>query len=378
MVASCVEPRAGLDASVGPDAAVIDAPTTDFGSPVTLSDPASSAFAPVLAQRAGRVVIAWHEFPAGATASRLMITTIAQGSVGPVRIVPETFTGAKRPSLAATTGGFVLAWQAMDAGTERVRSIDLDAEGVLIGAPTTIGAGAMARVAARGDDVAWAWTDGASHWFARRGPAETVSATQVGTVLQSQGLVNFPRIALAADGKLVLAYRDGGPESTDLEVLIVTRAPGAAFTAPVNVSHSTGLLSDDISVAAEPNGTIDLVWVDQDANVDAFEITSATRSPAGVVSSPTKLSMLGSSSWTPSVASGMAAVWHVGPPGGGELWQSSAGSPARAILPGERGGMVAVMRDLDALHLAYSTVGAPRQIRYTRMPQTTVLAAPQR
>jgi hypothetical protein len=368
VIAACGDNgRAGADAAV--DTAV-DAHVPSFGAPVTLSDPANQSFVPVIAARAGRVVIAWHDFPAGGGESRVVTRTSIDGTLGPIVPIVETLAGPKRPTLAATASGFVLAWDAVDAGTAVIRSVDLDADGHAIGAPITISAagvaGSFVRVAAHGDDVAWAWTDGSAHFFARRGPVETVAAKPVGTTLLAGGLLNFPRIAITSTGVLLLAYRDGGAQPADWDVLLVIRQIGGTFQGPLNVSRSTGLLSDDISLAIEPDDTLDLVWVDQNPdNVNAFEVDHATRDGAGLISVPTVFGTQGMMTWTPSVVPGLSAVWHSGGSAGGDLWLATAGGAPQPILPGEQGGSVALARaEDDSLHFAYGTLGTPRQVRY--------------
>lgn len=359
--------RAEIDARL-PDAT----PPPRFGAPTTLSDLANASFSPAIAARGNVVVVAWHDFPPAG--SRVVTLAIAGGVVGSIEPLPDTFTGGKRPSLAVTTDGFVLAYEATDpAGpTTVIRTIDLDADGHAIGSPTTVSAagapGVVARVAAHGDDVAFAWTDGTAHYFARRGPVETVAATPVGTTLLSGGQLNFPRIALTSTGELLLAYRDGGTETTDWDVLLVAKPPGAPFGAPVDVSNTPGLLSDDISLAVEPDDTLDLVWVDQDPiDVNSFEVDHATRTATGTVSSPPdRFGAQGLWAWTPSAIAGPTAVWHTGAGAGGQLWLAVDGGAPTPILDTETGAMVALTRDAaGTLHLVYVRPTTPRQLAYS-------------
>ena len=160
----------------------------------------------------------------------------------------------------------------------------------------------------------------------------TVAATPVGTTLLAQGQLNFPRIALTSTGELLLAYRDGGTDTTDWDVLLVAKSPGAAFGAPVDVSNTPGLLSDDISLAVEPDDTLDLVWVDQDPiDVNSFEVDHATRTAAGVVSPIDRFGTQGLWAWTPSAIAGMTAVWHTGAGAGGQLWLAAGGGAPTAL-----------------------------------------------
>src|SRR5262245_38308921 len=97
-----------LDAPPAVDAPP-DAPPT-FSAPITISDPANMSFVPAIAWRAGKVVVAWHDFPAGGGMSRVVTTTIVNGVPGPITPIADTAVGPKRPTLAATTSGFVLAY----------------------------------------------------------------------------------------------------------------------------------------------------------------------------------------------------------------------------------------------------------------------------
>jgi hypothetical protein len=367
-VAIVIAAAACGDNALAPDAArsdaAVDAHVAAFGAITTLSDPANASFVPAIAWRAGRVVVAWHDF--AGSASRVVTRTIVDGNAGPIAVIPETLAGPKRPSLAATASGFTLAYDATDSTGAVVRAIDLDADGNAIGAPLTIGGGAMVRVAAHGDDVAWAWTTGSAHFFARRGPVESVPATAVGTTLQSQGLLNFPRLAVTASGTLLLAYRDGGATPDAWDVLLMIRQTAGPFAGPLNVSRSPGLLSDDIALAMEPDDTLEIVWVDQDpVDVNTFEVTHATRAASGLVSAPSRFGTQAAWSWTPSVAQGPAAAWHTGQGAGGDLWLSIANGPPQQILAGEQGGMVALAHGDDgSLHLAYVSTASPRAVRY--------------
>lgn len=353
------------------DAAALDARIPVWSAPQTLSEPANSSFVPAIAARAGVIVVAWHDFPAGGGASRVVTRAITGDSLGPIEPIAETFTGPKRPTLAVTTTGFVLAWDAVDAGVSVIRTIDLDAAGQAIGTPVSVSApgvsGLVPRIAADGDDVAFAWTDGTQHFFARRGPAETVAAMPVGTgTLLAGGILNFPRIAITSDGVLLVGYCDGGPGSEDLEVLLVIRQIGGTFLGPLNISRSPGLRSDDLTLAIAPDDTLDFVWVDQDpVDVNDFEVDFATRTPAGTISVPGRFGTQGQQAWTPSAVSGLTAAWHTGGGAGGELWLAEAAGPPQAIpTGGELGAAVGLARADGALHVVYVTPAPPRQIRH--------------
>src|SRR5260221_4415677 len=116
---------ASIDAAIAD--VEIDAAVATWAPPVTVSEPANASFVPAIAARGTRVVIAWHDFPAGGGASRVVTRTITDGTLGPIVPIVETLTGPKRPTIAATASGFVLAWDAVGT-TNVIRAIDLDAD----------------------------------------------------------------------------------------------------------------------------------------------------------------------------------------------------------------------------------------------------------
>jgi hypothetical protein len=369
VLAGCGSPtQVAIDAADPP----ADAHVPSFGAAVTLSDPANISVVPVIACHGDRIVVAWHDFPAAGGPTRVLTRAIVDGIPGAIVVVPETLVGPKWPAIVATTSGFVLAWAATDNGTSVIRSIDLDADGQPIGAPVTISAtgaaGLIPQVAAYGDDVVWAWTDGTAHLFARRGPVETVAATPVGTTLLSGGIQNYPRVAITSTGVVLLAYRDGATTSA-YEVQLMIRQVGGAFAGPLDVSRSTDLSSDDIGLAIEPDDTLDIAWVDQDpVNANAFEVTHATRTPAGLVGAPGRFGSQNDWSWTPSVTPGLVTAWYTGMSFlGGPMWFANGPtSPPEPILAGEQASAIGLARCADdSRHLAYSTTSTPREVRYS-------------
>jgi hypothetical protein len=329
-----------------------------FAEPVTLSDPAYNAFVPVVAAHPGHAIVVWHEFPPGQGA-RIAYSLVENGIAGPAAALAEPFSGAKQPSVAATSQGYVLTYSANDGMMDVIRAVRLDIDGAILDGPVTISApgavGAMPRVAAAGDEEAFAWTDGSAHHFARRGSLETLEATPVGTSLQSGGILNFPRVALTPDGTSYLAYRDGGADTIDWEVLLVTRPAGQSFGLPANVSKSPGLLSDDISLALEVDGTLDIAWVDQDGeDVTTFEVEYAARSPDGEVTAPARYGEQGLWTWKPAVVRGLASVWYTGTLSG-PMYFGAPGLAPTPILPAENVGHVAMaLGEEGTYHLAFA------------------------
>ena len=343
-------------------------PGAAFGRPVGLSDPLSTAFMPSAAANGRAVLIAWQETVRGG--SRVAYAVAVDGCVAEVRYVDDELPSPRRPSVAATSSGWVLAYEAQKPPRPVVRSVHLDLEGRVVSAPETISApGAVAsrvRVAARGDDVVYAWTDVVGHHVARRGPVETLPPTAVGERLKSAGLVNFPRLAIDDRGTILLAYRDGGPERTDFEIRLVTTDVGGPLPRPANLSRARGLMSAAVALAMEADGRLRLVWVEQDAQrPDTFEVVHATYTGVGSVAEPTRFATLGQASFKPSVVAGLATVWQVGTVRSGELWFADGpGQPVR-ILRDTVGGMTALAEDADGdLHLAFVDLSDPPRLRY--------------
>ncbi len=360
---------AGSDASDASDAG------SAFGASVVISDPANASFVPCIAARAGGAIVAFHDF--AEAGSRIVYSMVKNGMPGSLmELSAATLSGPKRPWVAQTPSGYVLAYQASDGTSDVVRAVELDADGAVTSGPVTISTpgseAAMPRVATNSSgEEAFSWTDGSAHYVALRGPGENLAATAVGTTLLSGGLLNFPRIALDDSGRLFLAYRDGGATSGEWDVLLVVRPANGSFSAPVNVSNSPGLLSDDISLAMEPTGALDIAWVDQDPqDVNAFDVDYARREPGGNLSPVLTYGKQGLWTWAPIVVPGAISAWATGPQAFGPMYLGVPLAAPAPLLPGETGGQVALARDptSGALHFAYEDTATPRQIHYAYAP----------
>src|SRR5205823_5276011 len=148
---------------------------------------------------------------------------------------------------------------------------------------------------------------------------------------------------------------------------LAVRPPGGLFGAEVNVSQSPGLLSDDLALALEPDGTLDLVWVDQNHfDVTTFDVTYATRAPSGTLSPPDYFGAQGLWAAVPSVAPGLIAAWRTGV-ARGPLWLATAQKPPQPIASTTEAGQVALARGPGGeLHLAF-TDGMPSTVKYAWM-----------
>jgi hypothetical protein len=360
---------AGADAGV--DAGMTCAWFVDAGTPfgelAMLSPEDGGAFSPSVAARDGEALVVWHQFDEGAR-THLALVHIAQGCVGPVQTLAEPLGDPKRPSLAATASGYALAYEATDPSGIVIRAVDLAPDGTIASGPITLTTagetGEMARVAAQGDQVAYAWTDGNGLFFALRGPDESVGATPLAVTVQQTGLLTNPRIALAPDGTLYLTYRDG-PQASDNEVYVLTRPKGGAFGAAVNVSQSVGLDSDDPAIAVRDDGSVDLAWAEEDpVQVQNFEAVHAHLDASGW-SAPALYGAQGGQVRAPALLPGLAAAWNLGGSGLGPFyWDDGSGAPV-AIFPSVSGNAAALARGPDgATHLALVENAQPRHVRY--------------
>jgi hypothetical protein len=371
--------NAGALPDAGPTDASDDAPDTaadagsvDFAIPNVLSNLANQSFVPSVAARAGGALVAWHDFEGGD--SRVVYSVISGTLPGPLTpLSAETMAGPKRPWVAVIPSGYAIAYQAFDGSVDVLRVVELDPDGNVTSGPDTIspaGASIAApRMAAAGNQQAFAWLSAGAHHFALRG-TENVAPTPVGTTLLAPSQLNIPRIALDASGQLFLAYRDGGTQTSDWDVLLVTRPAGGSFGAPANVSKTPGLLSDDITIAAASDGALDIAWVDQDpVNVSAFEMLHAEVPPGGVPSAPAAYGKQNLSAWTPSNIPGGAAVWSTGAAPFGPMFYSTKTSAPVPILVGTDGGQTSLAQGPDGtLHIAYVDTSTPRRVHYSHSP----------
>ncbi len=375
--ASDVQPSdTGADATAAdavpdmePDAGADPCPADpEFVAGPRLSDPEERAFSPTVATRRGASLVAWHQ--AGGGTSQLVYVVLRGGCVGEVQVLDEPLANPKRASAASTTDGFVLGYQANNGEHDVVRAVWLSAEGDVLGAPETISASdriaAVVSVAARGDDVAFTWTDSQTHYFARRGPVETVEAREVGTVLTTRGLIITPHIGIAADDSLLLVYTDG-PRLDVRDVLLVERPVGGDFGPARNVSGTPDLLSSDVVVASLPSGDLEIVYVEQDADVvETFEVHYARRTADGDLTAPARFATQRSVAWQPSVAAGPVAAWHIGGISSGPLHVADGAEPEH-VLPGTNGGFATVgIEPSGALLLAFVDTETPPGLRLAR------------
>lgn len=367
------------DAGVGPDAGpAVDAggacpisalPGTPFGPDAILTDPAGACFAPAVAALTGEALVVWHD--ASSSGTRIAYALISSGCVGPIQALPETLSNPKLPQVAATTSGFTVVYQATDGAASVVRRVDLASDGSVLTAPRTIStpgtSGEMPHVAASGDDLLFAWTSGSAFYFATSGPSEAVAATPVGNTVQDPVLTVFPRLALAPDGTSFVGYCDGPPggeQNWDAELL--ARSRGGSFGGPIDLSNSPGLFDDQLALAMEPGGTLDVVWVAQSPiDVTTADVVYATRAMDGTLTAPNPFGIQGSMAWFPAVAPGLLTTWYLGNGPGGQLYFSGGAIAPAAIVPGTVAAAPAIALGPDgAVHLVFHDTQSPQQIHY--------------
>jgi hypothetical protein len=339
-----------------------------FGRPAWISDPRVSAFTPAIAAREDRVLISWQETAEGL--NRVAYAVAENGCVGETRIVEDELPNPRRPAVVATDSGWVLAYEAQEVPNPLIRSIELSPEGEVRSGPETVSAlgevASRVRLAARGNDVVYSWTDVSSHYIARRGPVETLGPTPVGARIEATGLINYPRIALGENGTIYLAYRDGGPQRSDFEVKLHVRKVGEPFGEALNISQSERQMSDDVALTVDPEGRLSVVWVEQDADkVEHFEVVYATLDESLEIGPVRHVGDLGMIAFGPSVTRDLAVAWHAGTPRFGRLFFSKGSDKPEEIMPGIIAGSVSLVQDVrGAYHLAFVQASDPPRLRY--------------
>lgn len=324
---------------------------TNFGSGLAVSPLGRRAFTPAVAARPDGAIVAWHD--AGEDGADLRYAVLIGDCLVAQHAVAdelESLGAPKRAAVAATDAGYVLAYQAMDNEVSVVRALWLSPTGEVLRGPESISdatrSAAMTSIAAQGDDVAFAWTDSQTHYFARRGPVEEVLAKPVGSQLIALGLINTPHIAIVSNGGLALAWSDGGPNSENRDVLLAHRELGGEFGASQNLSQTPTYMSTDVDVYADSDGSLDVVWAQMDSErVDQFEVEHARRDPSGQLGGVQRYGQLQSVAWSPSAFEGGGAVWHLGGPAGGQMvFAETPGADPQPILGEIQGGQAQLAR----------------------------------
>ncbi len=148
------------------------------------------------------------------------------------------------------------------------------------------------------------------------------------------------------------------------------RPRGGAFGAEANVSNTPGLLSDDVSLAIDADGTLQIAWVDQDpVDVNSFEVNHATRAPSGALSAPALYGQQSQWSWTPSVTPGGAAAWRTGAGARGPLFFATPASGPQPTLAPRDVALLSLARAPGGdYHLAFTDGASPPVLFYSFQP----------
>ena len=120
----------------------------------------------------------------------------------------------------------------------------------------------------------------------------------------------------------------------------------------------------------EPDGRLRIAWAEQNAErVSAFEVRHAflDREDGGGwrLGGRSASDVPGLMSFKPSVAAGLATVWHAGNVMSGPMFFSLGSARPERILPDYRGGMTALQSGPDdSFHLAFVDTEQPPRLRY--------------
>lgn len=155
----------------------------------------------------------------------------------------------------------------------------------------------------------------------------------------SVGESKRPAVVVGVDGALHVVWEDQAPGNW--EVFYASKEAGADWTPPTNVSNSPGG-SFRPAVAVGPDGSVHVVW--HDDTPGNYEILYATKAPGGKWSAPINISNSSGSSYWPSMAVGadgsVHVAWHDDTSDNWEILSASRGpdglwSPATDISGSE-------------------------------------------
>lgn len=286
------------------------------GTTVRLTGSGGPVVSSAVAVRDDTLVVAWNEVEERGSWG-VWLAAVRDSRPRPSIRIDEALERPRRPAVVATGHGFLVAWEAEAAHGTVVRAAELDSNLHVTRPPWTVSApgkvAARVSVAAAGDDLAFAWTGPDGFRVSRTGAVESFGPTVVGHSLQSPGLTTPPHLELTEDGRMLLAWIDGGPESYNRDVLVSERKTGGSFTSPVNVSRSPDLLSIDLDTYLDRDGALNLAWIQQVPDrVDRFAVARARRLPDGTVTEPRLVRDQRPAAWRPQVGAGLRVVWHSG------------------------------------------------------------------
>jgi len=144
-----------------------------------------------------------------------------------------------------------------------------------------------------------------------------------------------PTLAVAPDGSTTAIWRRS--DGTNTIVQASTRAPGGAFGAPVNLS-AAGQDAGGESLAVAPDGTTTAIW--QRYNGTNYIVQASTRTPGGAFGAPIDLSAAGQHATSPAMAVALDGTTTA-------IWKRNITVQASTRAPG---GAFGAPVDLSAAH----------------------------
>ncbi|MFQ5430369.1 MAG: hypothetical protein ACE5E1_08680 [Phycisphaerae bacterium] len=216
----------------------------------------------------GSFVVVWKVKVSGTVENVLARRYTASGTPIGAEFQVNTGTGKnKKPSVGvSSTGAFVVVWENKDSGDVLMRRYD--SSGTALGAPVTVGqldatgvlsAGPTVAVASDGRFVI-AWEDKNAKDLLVR--AYDATGAPLGTATQvnvSTGEHKKPRVAIAPDGSFVVAW-----ESKTSDTIQARRynGSGTALGGQFQVNTSTSKQKDP-AIAVAPDGSFIVTWQDK-------------------------------------------------------------------------------------------------------------------
>lgn len=191
-------------------------------------------------------------------------------------------------------------------------------------------------------------------------------------VSHTPGLSQLPRMALDASGNLQMVWADAS--AGNYEVLYASKAPGSAWSAPLDLSNNPAGDAEPV-IVADGGGTLHVAWYSITAQPENIYYTA--RPPGGSWSAPVVISGPLTNSVWPDLAVGpdgtVHAVWSDPHNGNAEIWYSSKpsgqawSSPLMVSIPPSNFYSAPPFVEVDSLgtvHVVFTT-RVPSRIFYT-------------
>lgn len=286
-------------------------PGGDWRSPVTLSTPGGDAVDPqVSVGRKGAAVAVWRRWDG--VRYRVQATARAAGGSWSTPVALSGTGGdAWDPRVAMSESGAAVAvWRQSEGSNSKIYAASLT--GGRWSAPVALSSGdswdARVVMAADGSAVAaWSRFDGA-HYRVQVASRTAGGRWSAPAALSPPGAdAGDPQVAAGASGAAAVWRQwDVGYE----RIMASTRPVGAAWSSAEAVSPEAQNAHEP-DVALHPDGTATAVWARWDGGNE--RVLTASRTPSGAWSTPTKLSRAGEDAEWPEIVAGAdgreTAVW---------------------------------------------------------------------